>query len=364
MQGTRTWRAALLVVLGGAWLAGCSLIVEGTLDDEGEPGDRDGGGVDGPVGDAGDGDADPRDGGSVPDGETPGDSGTDPDGGPDPDGGSTCSGTHACVSDVPAGWTGPVALFAEAVGTTVPACAGDYPTDTGSYFGDLDVGSLTCACECDAATGISCTGATGLCYGSGATFCISFCSSTFTGPAPGECRPVSTSGTHAQVHFPAPASHGSCAARAAHVRVDPQWGTVAKACGGATSSTEGCASGETCTPLPSGAFDELCIVQSGDVACPAGTYTNKQVFYEGFADDRTCSACSCGAAESECGGRVDFTDDTCGSILYGRVTGCGEHGNGPSAIYMPDPSGTCPPSPSTGSGTVTATGAITFCCRP
>jgi hypothetical protein len=363
---------ARTVVIGcAALLAGCSLVVDSKIDDyEGRT-------------DAGSAmDAGPTDGGSRDTGDRTDarredafvreDAGADADSGPEMDaGGATDAGTDAgpmcsgaCVPEVPSGWSGPVALYTGAPGGAAPACAAPYPTNAGEYFGDLDVGSLSCSCACDPATGISCTGNVGLCYGSGVTFCVTACFSPITGPAAGAaCTSVSPSGTHAQIIPPAPAAHGSCAPRDAHTRVAPAWGTEAKACGGATTSPAGCGAGETCAPTAGAAFADVCILTSGDVACPASGYTEKQLFYESFTDSRTCSACSCGAATSTCGGHVDFVNTAC-SILHGRVTGCGEHGSGSRASYTPAPSGTCPPSSSAMAGTVTRNGAITYCCLP
>ena len=371
-------RGLAALISSAAFLAGCSLVVDSKIEDHERRTDA-GAGIDAPIGtdggrrDTGGG----RDTG-VEDTGVDVDAGPELDGGPDldagpeidagpevdagTDAGPTCAGR--CIPDIPSGWSGPVALFTDAPGTALPACAGAYPTNAGEHFGDLDPGSLSCSCACDPATGISCTGNVRLCYGSGTTFCIMACLSTVTGPAPGAaCTAVSPSGTHAQIRPPTPASHGSCASRDDHTRVAPSWGTAAKACGGATTSAGGCGGGETCAPAPGAAFDDTCIVTSGDVACPATGYTERHLFHESFTDSRTCSACSCGAATSTCGGHVDFVNSSC-DVLHGRVTSCGMHGSGSRATYTPAPSGTCPPSSSSMSGTVTQSGAITYCCIP
>ena len=357
-------------------LAGCSLVVDAKIDEHEGRADAgaamDAAGADGATRDTG-GRADTgREDAFVRIDTGVDDAGADVDSGPDLDaGGGTDAGTDAgptcagrCVPDVPSGWSGPVALFTGAPGDALPACAAPYPMAGGEYFGDLDLGSVSCACACDPATGISCTGNVRLCYGSGLSFCVLACTSSVAGPAPGaSCSAVSPSGTHAQILPPAPASHGSCAARAAHTTVAPTWGIAAKSCGGASTTPLGCSAGESCAPTAGAAFDDLCIVTSGDVACPGTGYTEKHLLYESFTDSRTCSACSCGSATSTCGGHVDFVNSSC-DILHARVSSCAAHNSGSRATYTPAPSGTCPPSSSAMSGTVTRNGAITYCCLP
>src|SRR5690606_33973824 len=79
--------------------------------------------------------------------------------------GVQCEGV--CVSPVPDGWTGPVALWTDDPGGSAPACLGAYPQNAGSFFADLDPGEATCDCDCTDATGIACTTAASLCYNNG-----------------------------------------------------------------------------------------------------------------------------------------------------------------------------------------------------
>ena len=369
----------MLCSVAAVWLAACSLVVDGALDDEPGPGEDGGSTIDGgpsPDGSRTDG-GPPPDGGAAPDGGASSDGGSAhdgssasdggaADGGPSPDGGELCPVAHRCVPSVPDGWSGPFALFSGTAGAVVPDCDGAYPSDAGTFHGELDPGEVTCNCECDPATGIVCTGDTSLCFGSGSSFCFSLCTSSTAGPGPGECVSVPTSGTHVQVRHPTPSSHGSCSAREAHSLSPPEWGTVARACGG-TSLGGGCGEDEACAPPLPSSFEDLCIARAGDVACPAATYPEKRLFHEGFEDTRTCSSCSCGGATSQCGGAVSFVNDsTAGacSILVRNVSSCGEHGGATKASYSPSPSGTCPPSSSSLSGEVTTSGTTTFCCRP
>jgi hypothetical protein len=146
----------------------------------------------------------------------------------------------------------------------------------------------------------------------------------------------------------------------------PTWGTDVRACGGAQPLPEGCNGSDICTPVAPGDA-KMCIQHAGDVACPDAFYAEKHVAFESFVDTRACSGCSCGAASSTCGGKVNFTTNSC-TILLASVNagGCGDKDNGSiagNATYIPSPSGTCPPAGGQLSGSVNAQTPVTFCCH-
>jgi hypothetical protein len=71
---------------------------------------------------------------------------------------------------------------------------------------------------------------------------------------------------------------------------------------------------------PEPAFKQ-CISQTGNPAvldCPP-SYPEKNVFYDKFVDNRFCTPCTCGAAESStCVGSIGlFSDAVCGTPLVG-----------------------------------------------
>lgn len=276
--------------------------------------------------------------------------------------------THTCVPETPVDWTGPLALYTGDGAVAPPACVGTYPTAAGAYNSELDPGVASCNCSCDPAQGIMCTASVNLCYTSSSCFLI--CNGTNATVPPTACTDISSlAATNVHVSNPAPTSMGSCAPQPNNTLPTPTWGTAAKACGGATTSPTGCMAGELCAPLALAPFDKMCVVHTGDVACPNAFYAEKHVFFENFDDTRACSACSCGAASSTCGGHVDFTQQNC-TILVSQVnagTCATKDLNGfvpTNAIYAPDPSGSCPPSGGVLSGTVTEAAPVTFCCQP
>lgn len=298
-----------------------------------------------------------------------------PGGGPSAGGGGTggeaptCDlGTHTCVTDVPGGWAGPVALYERPAEIALPACAGSYPTTVAQYSGDLDPGVAACDCSCSPAMGVTCGGNAQLCYRSSQNGCIQACITPNATIANTACINVSVSGEYVQVIGPAPTNVGSCQAQTNHVIPTPQWDTEAKACGGGVTSPLGCGEGEICAPRVVDGV--LCISRGGDATCPAEVWTTKRVFHEGYSDTRACSACSCGGAQSTCGGSVTFSygGNSCATDTFGAGSvpagGCGAVANdfAAHARYVQSPSGTCPAQGGALSGDVTLDGAVTFCC--
>ena len=292
--------------------------------------------------------------------------GTGATGGADTTDGSSCGGV--CVSEVPETWQGPVVVWEDSIEASIPGCVGAYGTKAGDFFSGIDPGTADCSCTCSEAQGIECTTPVQLCYNSGGAQCYSLC----VDPpkiSPGACTNVTTSSSNVSVGNPAPTKLGTCTPSENHTLDTPKWETAVRTCGGATTDPVGCDQGEVCAPTVVAPFERLCIVSAGDVECPPGSFTEKSVVFDDFQDNRSCSECSCGTAESQCNGVVDFVNSTGGgscNILVASVSagGCGSHGSAPQAIYSPNPEGTCPPQGGELSGEVTPTGAATLCCQP
>jgi hypothetical protein len=321
-------------------------------------------------------------GGSPPGPSGPGGGGNGGDGGAPGQGGAASTGgggaggepptcdlaTHDCVTDVPDGWAGPMALYGGPTEGSLPACGGSYPTTVATYNGDLDPGEAACDCSCAPATGIACGGNARLCYRANQSGCNQACLTPNATLTNGVCTNVSVSSGFVQVLGAAPTNPGACQPQENHVIPTPAWGTEAKACSGAETTPLGCAEGEICAPQ---AVDgSLCISRGGDAECPDGVWSTKRVFHESFSDTRACSACSCGGAQSTCGGGVTFSygGNTCDTDTFsaGSVPsgGCASIASdlAEHASYTQNPSGTCPPQGGMLSGQVTTEGTITFCC--
>jgi hypothetical protein len=150
---------------------------------------------------------------------------------------------------------------------------------------------------------------------------------------------------------------------------EPTWSVAATACGLLHSPlTRGCGSGRVCAPPSPG---PLCIMSTGDVACPpASSYANKHLYYGGFAEGRSCSTCTCATVGTgSCNGQFNlFTGIDCSASLqvlqvtFGACTSipAGTHNVDLNYITLTEPS--CAASGGIAQGMATATTPTTLCC--
>lgn len=175
-------------------------------------------------------------------------------------------------------------------------------------------------------------------------------------------------------------SPGSCTAGppSDFANKDP-WGRVLDICP-VPSSSGGCPDGACLFP-DTGDYDAgACIRHDGELDCPSG-WTRKAVSFEAATDERSCSACGCGAADGvQCkGGAYKFHDTSscegCGmSICSDPVTvgascrdlsGHADYHNFSAVIdQWPTASGgSCTPNGGEPLGLLTPSGAQTWCCK-
>ena len=298
-----------------------------------------------------------------------------------------------CIPLAPlGGWEGPVLVW---VGdpNSVPSCP-DSATSLG-YTGYADPQPLACsACACDPPTGTcllptSVTANSEPCGASGAVHTTfdppagwqGQCSTSNTIPAKKMCGgvPCVTSVTIG----PLTMMEKGCAVSAPVAIKDAgtesgPWATAAIACQGLVDpSVDHCPdSGEVCAPSAAPPPDFLeCIFHDGDIDCP-GTYPIKSVFYAGLVDERTCTACGCGApASSECRGEITLNETAdCSPTPYtltapisASQSTCYDlqpamalaSKSAIASVYMP---GSCEPTGGTPAGSATPVDASTFCC--
>ncbi len=312
----------------------------------------------------------------------------------DPD----CQSGYTCVSSVPAGWTGPVALYDGS--DTAPGCnaSGGYPTQKLGANSGIDGGTAVCpTCTCTTPPTLACSAnlvffessscGVGSCWGSGAG-----CPGTTPNVATSACGPQAfcqlPGGVKPQgVIVTAVTADGSCTVGSTGTKQipAPTWTNTVRACGDAPTAGGGCGSG-VCVPAPPSPFEgSPCIYKTGDNSCPAA-FPTKKLANQNFQDTRTCTACTCGAiGGATCsGGTVKFyTDDFCGVNEQAFTVG-GCH------ALTPDPTpsapllqcnnlpadtrsavlsgatlsgtGNCPPAGGSVSGAVLPIDPITFCC--
>jgi hypothetical protein len=282
----------------------------------------------------------------------------------------TCA--HQCVVLPPGDWEGPVAVLHDAPDDGEPACEGAFDVIATTVFANLDAAAASCACECEDPTGLSCSSVTVERHTSAGCasleadweFSAASCYATITGAA----------GKHWRAY--ASIDAGSCDAIETFSVPAAGFGDRYAACAQAELDTAGCSSGSACVQPPEAPFDgRICIWHSGDLQCPAdGGYDVRNVYYESFADDRGCEACTCEDAEGACDGGVYlYNPANCSGTPAGQITvgtTCvnlptlgveGAQINAGNTI-QPVAGAACDPSDSQAVGEAEGTDPVTFCC--
>jgi hypothetical protein len=290
-----------------------------------------------------------------------------------PDTRPTCAG--ACVPPAPAGWSGPIAMYAGS--SAPPACPAPFAS-TPAFDGhaDLVAPAAKCsACSCGAGTGASCGAPAVHFFGSGG--CTNACAPDLR-PTVGACvgfaSAIASCGDSPHVSDTAAApSGGACPPSAQSPAIAPVgWSTTARACETAAALTSnGCDGSDVCAPAaPPGFAPRMCMYKGGDVACPA-TYAARSVFYAGAVDTRACSACACAPPSGGActGAQVAYFDDLACSVADGAVGGsCQTAPRKATHVRVTSggaPTGlACQPSGGQPVGGVVASGPSTFCCLP
>jgi hypothetical protein len=292
-----------------------------------------------------------------------------------------CASGFACAAAVPSGWSGPMEVYAGAAPPS--ACGANFegPVYAGGDTPAAD--DAMCDCRCQAAQNVQCSAIDIAFYGGiVGSACSATSSCTQKTLTPGVCTRVNAAadcdaGT-ASIRMPVPlATGGSCTPLPTRTLTPPSWTVSARACISALGpASSDCPSGQTCSPLPAAPFGSLCIAQTGILSCPTSGYTARRIYYEGFADTRDCSTCSCGdVSGASCAASLDVfpvpvspTTVQCaaGAITYAAPVTCdpvqqpGDFRLTTSLASV----GSCSPSPVTATGSVNPADPTTFCCLP
>jgi hypothetical protein len=306
-----------------------------------------------------------------------------------PDGAtSACSGS--CVPLPPAGgWEGPF-LFSLSPEDMEPPCPAQAPIVAYQGHDGLLASPTSCGtCTCSTPSG---TCAPPLTLTASSTPCVdtSGMTASFNGPAvwDGDCTaqdcisqaPSCSQALSVQSLTAGPLvlTEEACTPTI----VIPQdvsmahWTTAALACRGMPTAGFGCSDpGQTCVPIPVPPEFSLCIYHEGDVACPS-SYADKHVVYAGVDDQRTCSACACGApGGGTCTAALSvFKDGACTAALLGSLpisslkSSCvdlvpaGLPLGSKTVTALAYQAGNCMPSGGEPQGALLAADASTFCC--
>ena len=267
--------------------------------------------------------------------------------------------THACIPTVPAGWNGPIVWSSSGSSAN---CDTQYPQIAADLHGDLNVPQASCECECGTNTG-ACQPPRRVGYGS---TCPQNPQGYF-GFMTGGCQQATTTqGLEQPTPYQSvcPVSKDTATIPAANFKTD------VRLCEGAAAAT-GCDSTKICAPKAAGPFKGQCIYKAGDTSCPA-VYPTKAVYYDAFADTRSCSSCSCSSVGSACTSSVlayQTANCTGTTVTHGLSSNASSPTCVPSNWIAMKWSGTstfvagsCQKSGGALSGSVTPSGAVTVCC--
>jgi hypothetical protein len=303
----------------------------------------------------------------------PADSGDAAPDGPlfDPD---ACSGANTCAPIAPAGWQGPLVLWAGS--GTPPACDSFYlPFFSGGT--GLSAGAAQCTCSCGTPAGASC-GPVTLQFGT--SNCTTACGSSggAMSVTPGMCTSVqamtTACGTGAGANIlGSTATGGACVPDGSVIVPPAQWATQAVACTPSAQSPAGCAAGEQCVPAPPTSFQTgFCIVKAGTNTCPP-PFTNQHLYYADFSDSRGCSPCTCGApsgvdcnagAHASTWGNAQCAANP-GLDLTPLPVACATFGTSHYLKITTAPDGgSCAPDGGASTGAAMAQDLTTVCCTP
>lgn len=273
-----------------------------------------------------------------------------------PGGGIPCP----CGDPVPAGWSGPAAVYEGSPGSA-PDCPAEYPMRVLDGGTGVAGDPATCsACSCDAPA-LTCTPGTidahsqSSCNGNKSSI----------SPDAGACTPFSPSGSYFE-QSPPKVSMGPCAPHGGMKSLPaPTWKTEAVAC-----AIPGGVPPCFCPASPPIPFEgRTCVYRAGAHACPAQFPVARG--WDSPVDTRGCSPCACGPAMPAVTCTVTtelFGDGQCQSALsnVGAPGQCGGQTGVHSLLATPTFSATpsCAASGGTPEGDVTGAQAVTVCCAP
>ncbi len=284
-----------------------------------------------------------------------------------------CDG-YSCVPELPnGGWSGPVAIYQTTTEDPMPACDLAWTTSTQGGTGTISAPLAQCAdCACGSPSGGSCglpdfsVWEGGSCSGnpdvdvtiSGVNNCKDFSGQVNTNARAGVV----------------PSSGGSCAATGGGATVDDAAFSEQTLICQEPSLGGGCSEGETvCVRTPPAPFQSsLCIMISGDVACPSDGYTEKLLLVTSLVDTRDCTACGCDTPTGvTCGGTTTgYSSQQCSqdAVVAPNDGSTCVPMPGVKAVMFTNPTGpsggTCATSGGAPTGSATAGDSSTICCLP
>lgn len=219
---------------------------------------------------------------------------------------ASCGQGNVCVSEVPAGWLGPVVRAESPFEDEPPACPDGYPELAFEAYAGFEAAPAECTCECGAASGASCGNVTLEYHGTNAD-CVGGAFNEFSIGASCQQGPAVTTSNNRYWSVDAPGvSGGSCTPSEGVAVPEASWSGRTVACAAPSAGEAGvCGDSERCVPEPQEGFEPRhCVWQPGAVECPDGPYSDRFLRHTEVSDTRGCEACTCGDPEGECVGTV------------------------------------------------------------
>jgi hypothetical protein len=267
----------------------------------------------------------------------------------------------ACIADVASGWSGPTAVVR---GDASVACGSAHPNPEVRLFDELSAEPAQCMCACEPAQGIDCSASPVVV----AAFDDESCQDPENAPSGvvGDCVDLCC-GVDSANFVPATpdVSGASCApTTVADSAPAPTWARHLIGCGPVESMP--CAGGDCFAAVADGA--SLCIHRSGDHPCPDGPFSERELWYADFLDDRACATCGCGDVEGASCNEVvvGYSNESCTNdpvpLVPSPQCAIAAPSFGSAHIESVDPVGTCTPTGGTPMGEATPADPTTVCC--
>ena len=198
--------------------------------------------------------------------------------------GAAC-GQALCAPLPPSDWKGPARLL---VGDVAAGSCVGFDEELAAHVPPLDAPATCESCSCGSPEGITCS--TPMLQ----AFSTANCSTTPSNKAPTSGTCVALGGYGAKAANSTPSGGGCQVAGGQPSGGSPTWAAAALLCSKPSATTD--CRGGVCVPQVPGMLDDAaCVHREGDEPeCPDG-YPARQVLYLDIADDRDCSACTCGA---------------------------------------------------------------------
>lgn len=218
----------------------------------------------------------------------------------------------SCVTAAPARWNGPAVR--RLVDSLEDGCGGDFPSLALEGFTEFAGPAAMCTCECGAPAGGACDASIDIqiydaeCTATAGSFCTSTenlndCDTLTNTLSAGNPTLSDTDddfdfGARFIAEAPSVATAPSCsAASTENIRASSVSGFEVL-CEPSEFLPGTCEDRSLCVAEPAAPFeDNFCIWTEGDVECPGGPYTEREVLYDELVDTRACTDCSCGAAQ-------------------------------------------------------------------